>query len=270
MRVTMRLEAAADDVRGSGVLFARPGRSSIRGKLRARLRGDVRRRPPQHASSDVPAMNTESFSNERGIAVVIALLTMVLLGALAAALVTLTTTETLVSASFRRSLEVAHGAEAALERGLHDLSAMPDWSPALAAPPANVTSSFDDGETTPRGPDGRMLDLARAHGGIASARATRAAARRSSAPIVPSGACSRTRPSARCSPSLVRIFRSTWRSGSLTTSPTGMAIRRLIPMARSSCGRWPSVPAALAAAVEARIERAVGGELRLLAWRQAR
>ena len=28
MRVTLRLQAAADDVRGAGALFARPGRSS--------------------------------------------------------------------------------------------------------------------------------------------------------------------------------------------------------------------------------------------------
>ena len=99
-------------------------------------------------------------NNERGVAVVIALIMAVLLGAVAAALVVLTTTETLISASFRHAREASHGAEAALERGLHDLAAMPDWSPALSAPPANLTSSFDDGETMPRAPDGRTLDLA--------------------------------------------------------------------------------------------------------------
>ena len=85
----------------------------------------------------------------------------VLLGAIAAALVALTTTETSISLSFRHAQEASHGAEAALERALHDLAAMGDWSAALATPPANVTSTFDDGETVPRTPAGRSLDLAR-------------------------------------------------------------------------------------------------------------
>ena len=99
--------------------------------------------------------------NERGVAVVIALLMALLVGAIAAALVTLTTTETLISASYRHGREASYGAEAALERGLHDLATMPDWSAGLSAPPGNVTSSFDDGEVMPRAPDGRTLDLVR-------------------------------------------------------------------------------------------------------------
>lgn len=99
--------------------------------------------------------------DERGVAVLMALLMALLIGAVAAALVALTTTETLISASFRQGREAAYGAEAALERALHDLAAMPDWSSVLFAPPANITSSFDDGEDRPRGPDGRTLDLAR-------------------------------------------------------------------------------------------------------------
>lgn len=91
----------------------------------------------------------------------VALLMALLIGAIAAALVTLTTTETLIAASYRHAQEASYGAEAALERGLHDLATMPDWSPALSAPPANVTSGFDDGEVAPRAPDGRTLDLVR-------------------------------------------------------------------------------------------------------------
>jgi len=99
-------------------------------------------------------------NSERGVAVVMALLLAVLVGALAAALVALTTSETLISASFRHGREASYGAEAALERALHDLATMPDWSPALTAPPANLTSGFDDGAAVPRAPDGRTLDLA--------------------------------------------------------------------------------------------------------------
>ena len=213
-------------------------------------------------------MNTD-FSNERGIAVVIALLTMVLLGALAAALVTLTTTETLVSASFRRSLEVAHGAEAALERGLHDLSAMSDWSPALAAPPANVTSSFDDGETTPRGPDGRMLDLTRltadrqrasdARGGPAIFGANNPEWRLfAHAPL--------RALLAEPGPDLP-LYLAVWIAddesdgdGNPTLDTNGQILMWSVAFGTGGTR----------GAVEARIERAGGGELRLLAWRQAR
>jgi hypothetical protein len=100
-------------------------------------------------------------ANDHGIAVVLALLLAVLLGAIAAALLALTTTETSISLSFRHGQEAAYGAEAALERALHDLAAMADWSTALSAPPGNATSTFDDGETVPRTPAGRSLDLAR-------------------------------------------------------------------------------------------------------------
>ena len=101
------------------------------------------------------------LDNERGVAVVLALLLALLVGAIAAALVVLTTTETLISASFRHGQESSYGAEAALERALDDLATMPDWSPVLAAAPANVVSSFDDGVASPLAPDGRRLDLAR-------------------------------------------------------------------------------------------------------------
>ena len=99
--------------------------------------------------------------DQRGVAVVVALLIALLISAIAGALVMLTTTETLISASFRQNDEAAYGAEAALERGLHDLATMPNWSPAVTASPANATSSFNDGESRPVAPDGRGLDFAR-------------------------------------------------------------------------------------------------------------
>lgn len=105
-------------------------------------------------------MPSDSVRNQRGVAVLMALLMALLVGAIAAVLITLTTTETIISASFRHAREASYGAEAALERALHDLSTMPDWSMALSPPPANVTSTFDDGQSDPRGPDGRRIDLA--------------------------------------------------------------------------------------------------------------
>jgi hypothetical protein len=98
-------------------------------------------------------------AEERGAALVIALLTVLLLSAVAIALVTVTTTETLLGAAHRHAQEAAYGAEAAFERALHDLAAVPDWSVVLAAPPLNVTSTFVDGRSTVVAPDGRSLNL---------------------------------------------------------------------------------------------------------------
>lgn len=105
-------------------------------------------------------MATRLASNEQGSAVLVALLLALLVGAIAAGLIVVTTTETLIAASYRHAQETSVGAEAALERALHDLALVPDWSQVLALPPANVTSGFTDGEAAPRAPDGRTLDLA--------------------------------------------------------------------------------------------------------------
>jgi len=103
----------------------------------------------------------ERVCADRGIAVLIALLFAALIGAVAAGLIALTTTETLIGASFRHGYEAAYGAEAAAERALRDLAVTPNWSSVLSAPPAGATSGFDDGRTVPLGPDGRPLDLVR-------------------------------------------------------------------------------------------------------------
>lgn len=124
--------------------------------MRCNLRLCLPSRLSSRAGMRSPA---EALTNDHGMAVVIALFLALLLGAIAAALVTLTTTENYISLSFRHAQEASHGAEAALERALHDLAAMGDWSAALAAPPGNVTSTFDDGATVPRTPAGRSIDL---------------------------------------------------------------------------------------------------------------
>jgi type IV pilus assembly PilX-like protein len=98
--------------------------------------------------------------NERGAAVVIALLLTVLLALLGAGLLTLANTETSIAASYRHGQEASYGAEAALERALADLGAVADWTTVLAAPPGNVVSTFDDGQASVRLPDGRAVSLA--------------------------------------------------------------------------------------------------------------
>jgi hypothetical protein len=98
--------------------------------------------------------------NERGAAVVIALLLTVIIALLGAGLLTLANTETLIAASYRHGQEASYGAEAALERALTDLGVVADWSTVLAAPPANVVSTFDDGQANVRLPDGQVVSLA--------------------------------------------------------------------------------------------------------------
>jgi hypothetical protein len=100
-------------------------------------------------------------SGEKGAALIIALLVAVLLGALAAGAITIAMTDTLIADSHRAAHEAACASEAALDRALHDLAALADWSLALAPPPANVVSTFNDGRTVASAPDGRRLDLIR-------------------------------------------------------------------------------------------------------------
>ena len=98
-------------------------------------------------------------SNERGAAVFVALLVMVLLATIGAALVTLTTTDSLIASSQRHGLDASYAAEAALERALHELSSLSDWSAVLAAPPANVSATFSETASFAMLPDGRRLEL---------------------------------------------------------------------------------------------------------------
>jgi hypothetical protein len=97
-------------------------------------------------------------SDQRGAALLITLLMVVVLGALAAGVVTITITETMISGAHRTAQETAYAAEAALERAIHDLATIGDWSPVLALPPGNLTSTFFDGQLSPTAPDGRRLD----------------------------------------------------------------------------------------------------------------
>jgi len=96
--------------------------------------------------------------NERGAAVVIALVITMLLAVLGAGLLTLTSTETMIAASYRHAQEASYGAEAALERAMTDLATIVDWSVVVATP--NVMSALNDGASSVRVPDGRVVSLA--------------------------------------------------------------------------------------------------------------
>jgi hypothetical protein len=100
-------------------------------------------------------------SGERGVAMIVAMMAMLLLTALGAALVLTTTSETMIAGNFRNGQEGMYAADAALERAMDDLLAVPDWNQLLDG---TARSAFVDG--APGGsrtlPDGSSIDLGQA------------------------------------------------------------------------------------------------------------
>ncbi len=101
-------------------------------------------------------------ASERGVALVIALLAMVLMTALGMALMLVSETETLIGANYRDSVEASYVADAGIERVMQDVLSIPDWNAILTSPDnvrAGVTSGFIDATLTPTLPDGRTINL---------------------------------------------------------------------------------------------------------------
>jgi hypothetical protein len=79
------------------------------------------------------------WRNERGAALITALLATMLLTALGMAVVLVSNTETMITSNYRRSTEALYAADAAVERALQDLLMIPRWNDALAG--ANVAGA---------------------------------------------------------------------------------------------------------------------------------
>jgi Tfp pilus assembly protein PilX len=96
--------------------------------------------------------------SERGAALLVALMSMLLLTALGLALVLTTSTETMIAGNFRDSQEALYSADAVIERAMQDLLTVPDWNTVLSGA---TTSAFIDG--APSGArqlaNGASLDL---------------------------------------------------------------------------------------------------------------
>lgn len=86
-------------------------------------------------------------TGERGVAVLLALMSLVLLSTLGAGLVLGTSTESAIGGNFRVSVEARFAARAVAERALLDLAGLSSWDPAFSGA---VRSSFADGP--PGGP----------------------------------------------------------------------------------------------------------------------
>ena len=98
------------------------------------------------------------LGGEQGTALFIALMATMLLSALGLGLVLTTTTEVLIVGNYRNAQQGLYAADAALERVLPDLVAVPNWDPILRG---EVRSAFVDGASSGARllSDGSSLDL---------------------------------------------------------------------------------------------------------------
>ncbi len=87
---------------------------------------------------------------EQGAALIIALMSMMLLTALAAGVIMVSNTETMIAGNYRNSQEAVYAADAAVERVVQDLLMVPRWNDILASTTgeAGVKSAFIDGSAT--------------------------------------------------------------------------------------------------------------------------
>lgn len=98
------------------------------------------------------------WRDESGIALIVALMSLLLLTALGMALVLTTSTETMIANNFTTNEEGLYAADAGIERSMQDVLTVGDWNSILAG---GVTSAFIDG--APGGlrhlPSGGTVDL---------------------------------------------------------------------------------------------------------------
>jgi len=99
----------------------------------------------EHAGPKPRARRLKPVSDERGVALIVALLVMVLLSALGLSLTMVTSTEERIAASYRDGGEAFYAADAAFERVVQELTLVPDWNRVLDG---SVTSSFVDAQAS--------------------------------------------------------------------------------------------------------------------------
>lgn len=103
----------------------------------------------------------DPVGSERGIALIVALLSMMLLSALGLGLVMTTMTETMITTNYKDSGEAMYAADAGVERVMQDLLTVPDWNRILTGA---TKSAFSDGAASGDRtlPDGSVINLAAA------------------------------------------------------------------------------------------------------------
>ena len=94
--------------------------------------------------------------NERGAALIVSLMAMLLLSALGLALVMTTMTETKIAGNYTASQEAMYAADAAIERSMQDVLTVADWNAMLSG---SVKSAFVDGTPGNRTVSGLTFNL---------------------------------------------------------------------------------------------------------------
>jgi hypothetical protein len=95
---------------------------------------------------------------ERGFAVLVALMSVLIISAIGVALVLATSTEAMIARNFRESLAALYAADAIGNRALSDLAVEADWNAVLGG--AAQSTFFDGGAGERRLADGSTIDLA--------------------------------------------------------------------------------------------------------------
>ncbi|HZL95861.1 MAG TPA: pilus assembly PilX N-terminal domain-containing protein, partial [Vicinamibacterales bacterium] len=108
--------------------------------------------------------------SDRGIALIVTMLIMVLLSALGLSLTMVTATEVRVAHSYSSASESFYAADAALELAVNELALQPDWNHVLDG---TVTSSFvDAAESSRPWPGGQARTSSEATAFVTCARMT--------------------------------------------------------------------------------------------------
>jgi Tfp pilus assembly protein PilX len=123
--------------------------------------GDGAPRERNQWTLHAPGARGIGVGNERGVALVLAVMATMLLTALGTALVMVTRTETMIASNHRHAAEALYAADAGVERVVQDLSALPEWNRILDD---STKSAFVDGRCAVAVtlPAGGSLDLANA------------------------------------------------------------------------------------------------------------
>lgn len=96
--------------------------------------------------------------SESGSVLLCALMVITLIATLGAAVTLVVSTESVVAANYHASQQGLYAADAGIERAIAELRALSTWRTVPAS--ATSSSDFNDGQGTPRAPDGSTLNLA--------------------------------------------------------------------------------------------------------------
>jgi hypothetical protein len=100
----------------------------------------------------------KDLASERGAAMLIAIMALLLMTAIGSVLIMTSTSETIIAAHFRDSVEARYAAGAVVERGMDDLGVIVDWTTVISGA---TRSAWVDGTASGRRTlaDGSTIDL---------------------------------------------------------------------------------------------------------------